>query len=171
MPGSVQAPVLLSRDPLTIYVNDHLAGAAFGRELAARALAENRATDFEAPLAELLGAIEEDLRTAEAIRERLGAPRDRVKVAAGWTAEKLGRLKPNGRLTGYSALSRLLELEALTGGIQAKRSLWRALSELAPHDARLDGEELDRLVARADEQLEQVASLHARAARLALGAG
>ena len=164
----MRAPTLLSRDLLTIYVNDHLAGAAFGRELSARALAGNRGTEFEAPLAAIATAIEEDLHSADAIRSRLGVPRDRVKAAGGWLAEKVGRLKPNGQLTGYSPLSRLLELEALAGGVQAKRSLWQALQEIAPGEARLDAEELDRLIARADQQLEQLESLRSRAAALAL---
>ena len=164
----MRSPAILSRDRLTIYLNDHLAGAAFGRELAARTRAENRGTEFEGPLSDLLAAIEADLGEADAIRQRLGAPRDRVKTASGWAAEKVGRLKPNDRLSGYSPLSRLVEFEALAGGVQAKRSLWRALRELARGDARLDVEELDRLIVRADEQLEQITSLHASAARLAL---
>ncbi len=44
----------------------------------------------------------------------LGVPQDRVKNAMGWGAEKLGRLKPNGQLTGYSPLSRMVELKGLT---------------------------------------------------------
>ena len=36
----------------------------------------------------------------------------RAKDGAAWVAEKLGRLKTNGQLTGYSPLSRLVELEA-----------------------------------------------------------
>ena len=164
----MRTPTLLSGDLLTVYLNDHLAGAAFGRELSARTLVENRGTEFEAPLKGLVTAIEEDLRSADAIRSRLGIPRDHVKAAAGWLAEKVGRLKPNGALTGYSPLSRLLELEALAGGVQAKRSLWQALRELADREARLDAEELDRLISRADEQLDQLESLRVRAAELAL---
>jgi hypothetical protein len=167
----MRTPTLLSRDLLTVYVNDHLAGGAFGRDLAARTLAANRGTEFEAPLAALATAIEEDLRSADEIRARLGIPRDRVKAAGGWAAEKVGRLKPNGQLTGYSPLSRLLELEGLAGGVQAKRSLWQALRVLAPREPRLDTEELDRLIARADEQLDELESLRPRAAALALGGG
>ncbi len=36
-------------------------------------------------------------------------------------AEKLGRLKPNGRLTGSSNLSRVEELEFLCLGIGSRR--------------------------------------------------
>ncbi len=161
-------PTILSRDRLTIYLNDHLAGAAFGRELARRALSENAGTEFEPFLRELAAEIEQDQRETEALRDRLGVPRDRIKATGGWLAEKAGRLKLNDRLRGYSPLSRLLELEALTGGVHAKLSLWRSLRELATADARLEQAELDRLIARAESQLDRLASIHARAARLAL---
>ena len=50
-----------------------------------------------------------------------------------------GRLKPNGQLTGYSPLSRLVELEGLSLGITGKLGLWRALLGLVPGEPRLDG--------------------------------
>ena len=46
----------------------------------------------------------------------------------GWTGEKLGRLKLNGQLLGYSPLSRLIELEGLMLGIAGKLAMWIALS-------------------------------------------
>ena len=55
--------------------------------------------------------IEEDVDALRDLMARLGVKPDRVKEAMGWTAEKLGRLKLNGQLLGYSPLSRLVELE------------------------------------------------------------
>ena len=60
----------------------------------------------------------------------LGYSRSKVKPAAAWTAEKLGRLKLNGQLRGYSPLSRLIELEGLLIGISGKIGLWQTLTEL-----------------------------------------
>ena len=99
----------------------------------------------------------------------LGCQIDHVKLAVGWTAEKLARLKPNGRVFGYSPLSRLLELEALAGGIRGKRALWQSLHEVADRHAELIPGELDGLIERADAQLAVVEDLHRRAASLALG--
>ena len=59
--------------------------------------------------------------------EAVDAGRDRVKVTAAWVGEKAGRLKPNGQLTGYSPLSRVVELEGLSLGIEGKRLLWVSL--------------------------------------------
>jgi hypothetical protein len=95
---------------------------------------------------------------------------DRIKVGGAWLAEKLGRLKPNGRLLSYSPLSRLVELDSLALGISGKLSLWEALQEVAAEDARLDPEELRRLADRAERQRKEVWRLRQRAAREALAA-
>jgi len=94
--------------------------------------------------------------------------KDRLKVAAGWAGEKAGRLKLNGRVTGYSPLSRLVEVEGLLLGVTGKRTAWQSLLELAPREPRLDVEELERLVARADAQLDGLQKHHAEAAGQAL---
>jgi hypothetical protein len=85
---------------------------------------------------------------------RVDARRSRFKPALAWSAEKVGRLKLNGQLTGYSPLSRLLELEGLTIGVTGKRALWQSLADLAARDERLAGFDFPALVRRADAQLE-----------------
>ena len=55
--------------------------------------------------------IEEDRDTLQKLMDAFEIKRDRPKLLAAWTGEKLGRLKPNGRLLSYSPLSRLIELE------------------------------------------------------------
>ncbi|HYP48343.1 MAG TPA: hypothetical protein VEQ61_06860, partial [Thermoleophilaceae bacterium] len=129
----------------------------------------NEDSEFGEPLARLEKEIEADKRALEGFLETLGFNPDRPKVAAAWAGEKLGRLKLNGQLTGYSPLSRLVEIEGLVVGVQGKGSLWRSLREAAAREPRLDADYLDRLVARADEQSRQLAELRDRAARLAFG--
>jgi hypothetical protein len=93
----------------------------------------------------------------------LGVGTDRAKVALAWLAEKLGRLKLNGRLLSYSPLSRLMELELLELGVTGKLALWRALHRLAEEDARLDRAELERLIDRAAAQQKEIETLRQRA--------
>jgi hypothetical protein len=81
---------------------------------------------------------------------------DRVKVLVAWGAEKLGRLKLNGQLVGYSPLSRVVELEALTLGVAGKLALWRALDQLEPQRPELSKANLEGLIARADRQLRSL---------------
>jgi ferritin-like metal-binding protein YciE len=165
----METPALLSTDSLTIYLNDHLAGATAGSDLAARAASENEDTEFGEPLRRLASEIAQDREELLELMGRLECQIDHVKLAVGWTAEKLARLKPNGRVFGYSPLSRLLELEGLAGGIRGKRALWAALQEVSGLHATLAAEWFDDLIARADGQLDLVESLHRRAAGLALG--
>ncbi len=151
---------------LAIYLNDHLAGATAGRELARRAAAGNRGTSYAPFLEELAEQIEEDRVSLLEIMGALGIGVDRLKVLGGWGAEKLGRLKLNGRLRGYSPLSRIVELEALALGVHGKRALWRSLErlelvELEP--SRLATVVLTDLIARAEAQLEGLESHRVRA--------
>jgi hypothetical protein len=76
-------------------------------------------------------------------------------VAAGWIGEKLGRLKPNAQLRGYSPLSPLVELEGLLMGIHGKLAMWRALAEVA-QDLGLDRARFEALSARAERQQADV---------------
>jgi hypothetical protein len=156
-------------EPLSIYLNDHLAGATLGVELARRLRSSNEGDDeFGPPLRRLCGEIEADKQTLEALMERRGIARHIAKPAAAWVAEKVGRLKLNGQLHGYSPLSRLIELEGLGIGIAGKAELWRALAASLGEES--NGVDFAALVARADGQREAVEELHRRAARAAFGA-
>jgi hypothetical protein len=155
---------------IAIYLNDHLAGATGGLELARRALGANRGSDFEAPLERLATEIAEDRAALVDVMTRLGVARDPLKVWAGWAAEKWGRLKLNGRISGYSPLSRVLELEVLALGVEGKRSLWRALDRTCADDARLAGVDLEALARRADDQRGLIERERLRAVDLAFGA-
>jgi hypothetical protein len=154
---------------IAIYLNDHLAGSTGGVELARRTLGANRGTAFEAPLERLATEIAEDREALLDVMTRLEVARDPLKVWAGWLAEKCGRLKLNGRLTGYSPLSRVLELELLALGVEGKRALWRALARVAESDARLEGVDLDALIGRAERQRRLLERERLRAAELAFG--
>jgi hypothetical protein len=155
----------MDRKLLGIYLNDHLAGSTIGLELARRARGSNKSSEYGDVLDRIAREIDEDRETLKALMVSLEIGHDRLKVGGAWIAEKLGRLKPNGRLLSYSPLSRLVELESLALGISGKLSLWEALREVAAEDARLDPEELGRLAERAERQRKEVWRLRQRAAR------
>jgi len=154
---------------LAIYLNDHLAGAALGVELARRLRSSNRGdSEFGPPLAEICGEIEADRETLIQLMERLGVERGQLKPALARMGERLGRLKPNGQLRGYSPLSRVLELEVLSSGIGGKVQLWNALEERFGES--LEGFDFHALAERADRQGQRVEDLHLSAAKRAFGA-
>jgi hypothetical protein len=156
---------VIERRLLAIYLNDHLAGATGGVELARRARASNSGTSLGEALSEVCAEIETDRATLEQVMETLGVRRNSFKVTGAWAAEKLGRLKLNGRLTGYSPLSRMLELELLHIGITGKIQLWQALQET--QSARLARFGLPALVERAESQRATVERLRLDATRRA----
>jgi hypothetical protein len=151
---------------LGIYLNDHLAGAAGGVELARRLVSSNRGDpEMGEPLARIGAEIEADHETLIRLTERLGIRRDPVKPKLAVLAERLGRLKPNGRLRGYSPLSRVLELEILAAGIGGKLQLWNSLEETFGDS--LSGFDFHALAERADRQGQEVEDLHMAAAKRA----
>lgn len=157
---------MIERRLLAIYLNDHLAGATGGVELARRVRSSNRGTPRGDVLEGICADIEADRATLEMVMQRLSIKRDTAKIAAAWAVEKLGRLKLNGRLRGYSPLSRLLELEMLHIGITGKLELWQALRRT--QGSRLAEFDLPGLVARAESQRAAVERLRIDAAAEAL---
>ena len=155
---------------LDIYLSDHLAGATVGVELSRRAAKRSTGTASGEFLQRLHREIVEDRTTLEAVIGALEADVSPVKPALGWIAEKAGRLKLNGRIRGFSPLSRLVELEGLEAGVAAKRSLWQALGRAFPDDGRLARFDLDALVARAEQQLQGLSEQRLSAAPMALAA-
>ena len=145
--GSAVSTRRAAPNVMGIYLNDHLAGATAGTELARRVAgsAQDRAT-----LLDIMAALGIAIRT--------------YKVAAGWIGEKAGRLKFNGRIFARSPLSRLEELELLRLGVEGKAAGWRTLRALAETDQRLDPARLDELIARARRQADLLEDLRVRAA-------
>ena len=170
---STLAPKISLRDAdaqtrLATYLNDHLSGSASGRELARRALQSNRGNEYGVVLEDVTRQIEEDVETLLRLMAALDVKPDRIKEALGWTAEKLGRLKLNGQLLGYSPLSRMIELEGLMLGISGKLGLWQALQVALGDDPRLADFDLEQLEERARQQRQAVERLRRRAAVEAL---
>lgn len=98
--------------------------------------------------------------------KRLEVSESKLKPAVAVVGERLGRLKPNGQLLGYSPLSRVDELELLQIGVTGKRRLWRALEHT--HGEELSEFALAELAERATKQLRRLEALHLKAASLAL---
>lgn len=146
----------MDHELLATYLNDHLGGSTMGTDLAERLVDQNKGTRYHGPLERVCTEIAEDRETLRAIMKRLDVSESKVKAAGGWAAEKLGRLKPNDRLGGYSPLSRLLEIEGLSTGVQGKASLWQVLQTISEAEPRLNEFDLDELEARAKRQLKML---------------
>ncbi len=155
---------------LHIYLNDHLAGAVIGVEVAKRSQKSNKGTPLGDFLAEFVAEASADKAQLGQIMDSVGASRSILKSRAAWVAEKLGRLKLNGQLTGYSDLSRLTELEGLVIGVTGKIGLWRSLQEAFP-PSQPPPVDLQWLLQRAQGQLVELERHYREAAAKAFGFG
>ncbi len=142
---------------VSILLNDHLATATAGIELARRA----RGSNDEGELASFLDRVEHDLEANLAVLHevmvRLNVGPDRLKQLAGWSGEKLGRLKPNGRLTSYSPMSRVTELSSLTLIYQHQLLLWRSLERLFAGEPEFSDVDLAARAERSERLREETA--------------
>jgi hypothetical protein len=154
---------------LSIYLNDHLAAAVGGVQLARRVAKQNRDTDYGDSLATLAEEINEDRRTLQSLLKALDVRGDPIKLVAPVIAEMAGRLKLNGSLISYSPLSRMEELEFLLVGVNAKAVLWRALRDSLADDPRLKDYDFEELAKRATSQRQRLEGLRKRAVAEVLG--
>jgi hypothetical protein len=158
----------VDRKLLSIYLQDHMAGAVAGVELARRVKGSNRDQPYGDELAAICDEIEADREALSGVMDALGVGGNPVKQGGAWVGEKLGRLKLNGRLMGYSPLSRLVELEGLIIGVTGKVELWRSLGTVADSEPALKQVDLRGLARRAENQRKRLERLHERAAQDAL---
>ena len=143
----------LGEDDLSVYLNDHLAGATAGVDLAHRAVG-----------GEIAAEIEEDRGALIEVMDHLRVRQDPAKVALGWAAMQAARLRFAAELLGHAPVSRLEQIEALALGVEGKLALWQALRHTHGSDPRLEGVDLGDLIARARSQRRRLERLRMRAA-------
>ena len=158
-PSGVAGPRLLG-----IYLNDHLAGATAGSELARRAAVSQGGTPVGAVLARLAREVTQDRAALVEMMTALGVTVRQYKAGLAWLGEKVARFKPNGRMGTRSPLSLLEELELMRLGVEGKAAGWRTLRKLAEQDPRLDSGQLDNLIERARSQSETLEGLRVNTA-------
>jgi hypothetical protein len=150
---------------LAIYLQDHRAGAEAGVRLARRCRDHAPNAEIAGELARVADDIDEDRRDLATIMAGLDIDPSTVKQVAGLAAERVGRLKLNGRLLRQSPLTVVVETEALIGAVAVKRQLWATLRTLAATD-RLPEPQLESLLARADDQRDRLRAIHGRLVEL-----
>jgi hypothetical protein len=156
-PGAAASSSAADADRLLrIYLSDHRAAAAAGAARAKRFAEANAETFLGAAAADVQHQIDADVDVLDDILDRLGCAPSWWKIMAARAVEVAGRLKLNGRLVGYSPLSRLIELEALVSGILAKESLWQTLALVQQRRSELNGFDFNDLQRRAMQQRMQL---------------
>jgi hypothetical protein len=153
-------------DPLSTYLEDHLAGAAYAIDLLGAIRDQHAGEPMGQFAAGMLMEVEADNGVLQELAERIGTGSSGLKAISAWVAEKVSRLKL--KRDASDDLGTFEALEFLALGIQGKLALWRALAVVSPGDARLRHMDFDYLAARAETQHSQVEERRIEAARLVL---
>jgi hypothetical protein len=146
---------------LAVYLRDHHALLVLLRELSQRINTADRSEELRAFSGEVRQAADDDCACIEQYLDRLDSAPSRIRNAGVWTAEKLGRLKLNGRLLRPSPLSAVTELEGCRLLLESNRAVWAGLAhlDLGPADAAGREDRSERLLASAESL--RVVTLHA----------
>ncbi len=153
-------------DPLTVYLQDHLAGSVQAIELVEFLCDQHKGDPLGVFASGLLVEIRADQEVLQRLADRMGGSSS-LKELTAWVAEKIARLKLSAKdkhdLGSFQALE-LLEL-----GIHGKWALWRVLDEISASDWRLHNTDFGHLAARAETQRFQVEQRRLEVGRIALG--
>jgi hypothetical protein len=153
---------------IDVYLNDHLAGAMLGSDLADQIRERHEGSPLGELMSSIAPEIEEDRQQLVDLMERLDISRNPVKQATGWLAEKTSRVKFSGIGSGESDQSAFMALETLTLGVEGKASLWKALKQVQSQYPALASTDLDELIARAARQHDALEHARLEAGALAL---
>ncbi len=148
----------LDRVLLQTYLGDHLAGAVGGSARFGRMAEAYADTPLGPALARIHREVTDEREWLQETAYRLDVRPSLVKRLGIATTERLGRFKPNGRLSHPSPLTAVIELDLMRGAVTAKRGLWETLHVWSP-ELGLDPERLARLIAQADDQIRTLTRL------------
>src|SRR5215510_2512556 len=140
----------MSKEHLSTYLNDHLAGSNLAVEILERLISE--VPSLSGSLNALKAEIEEDREQLKTLMAEQRIEESRVRKAGGWIAEQLSELKLEVDDDARGRLRRLERLEALAIGIDGKIALWDALDAAANSNTGLGEIDHERLTQRARDQ-------------------
>lgn len=142
----------MADNAIDVYLNDHLAGAMLGSDLAKQIQARNRGTALDQLMQSLAPEIEQDRRTLIELMQRLDSSKNPIKQATAWIAEKTSRAKFSGMTSGDPELGTFMALETLALGVRGKACMWKTLKQVADQHPPLASVNLDELIDRARAQ-------------------
>lgn len=155
-------PVLLRH-----YMADHLAGATVGVQRIKRMSADYVDTPVFPEISEAAEAIRRERVFLIELMKRQGFPRAMGSAALAWAGERVGRLKPNGRLPlDRSPSTLVLEAEMMLSAVTGKLHGWSTMKEHA-HALGVDPAVFQSLIDDAEVQRDQLETVHRYARRRA----
>ena len=161
----------MADEAMDVYLNDHLAGAMLGSNLAEQIRSRNEDTPLGELMQSLAPQIEEDRQTLIGLMQRMGTSKSAVKQAGAWVAEKASRAKFAGLTSDEPQLGTFMAVESLALGVLGKLSMWKALAQVADQHPAITSVDLDELTHRAQTQYDLLERERLAASRRALSNG
>ena len=139
---------------LDSYLNDHLAGSISALELIAHWAKVHKGEPLGSFFVETEREIKADQDTLRDVMRTLGVEESKVRQAAAWAAEKVGRARLMIAGDEQGSLGLVLTLEGLIMGVTGKKLLWRAMA--AAKLPRLNIYNFEQLQGRAEQQVKRI---------------
>jgi hypothetical protein len=151
---------------LDTYLNDHIAGATAGTNLAKMA-AEEHQTDEHGPFfSEIYAEIQADFETLQQLASALGVEESAAKSALAEVGSKM--MGPKFTAGDDDELNAFVTIETLSIGVEGKVCMWKALKTVESEYPAFGDYDLDELLARATSQREKLEAQRQKMAPLAL---
>jgi hypothetical protein len=151
---------------LDTYINDHLAGATAGTNLA-KIASEEHQTDEHGPFfSEIYAEIRADFDTLQELASALGVEESASKGALAEIGSKV--MAPKFTAGDDDELNAFVTLETLSIGVEGKVCMWKALKTVAGDYSAFEQFDVDELLARAEGQREKIEAQRQRLAPQAL---
>jgi hypothetical protein len=158
----------MADEHIATYLNDHLAGSVVALELLDHLVATHSESDLSTFFRQLRADVAADRDELQRLMESLDIGESRTRKASAWLTEKMTELKLRLDDPKDGPLRLFESLEALSLGIEGKRSLWIALTAATEKSPALGLLDYEHLTQRAQEQRDQVETLRIETARKAL---
>jgi hypothetical protein len=142
----------MADNPMNVYLNDHLAGAMLGSELAEQLQTQNDGTALGRLMESLACEIEQDRQTLIELMQHMDTAKNPVKQATAWIVEKASRAKFSGVTSSDSELGTFMALETLALGVRGKACMWETLKRVADQHPAISSVNIDELIDRAGRQ-------------------
>lgn len=139
---------------LETYLNDHLAGATAGVNLAKMAAEEHKSDEHGAFFGEIASEISADYDTLQELMTSLGVQESATKSAAAEIGSKL--MAPKFTAGDDDELNAFVTLETLSIGVEGKICMWKALKTIEDSNAAFKQFDIDDLLARGESQRERI---------------
>lgn len=149
------------------YLADHLAGATAGTNRIGRMAGDYVDTPVFPEISEVAEAVRRERGFLIELIRRQGFATPPGSTTIAWLGERVGRLKPNGRLPGGRSPSTLVvEAEMMITGVTGKLHGWKVMKDHA-EALGVHAQVFQDLIEDAERQREQLQSVHAYARRRA----